>query len=72
MMEELDDAVMAHRFLFHVVGLPVLSNDQYDLLASTARQRLPIKFKTHCPGSLYAAPDDYTEHQRLIAFRLIS
>ncbi len=70
-LEDLENGVMAHRYLYNVVGLPVLSNTQYDILAAVARQRLPTTFKTHCPGSLYATADDFTEEQRLIAVRLV-
>ncbi len=71
-LEDLENAVMAHRYLYNVVGLPVLSDTQYNILAAVARQRLPITFKAHCPGSLYSSAEDFTEAQRLIAIKILS
>lgn len=67
----LEHSVMVHRYLYFVVGLPVLSNTEYNALVIYAQSKLPISSKVHTPGALYAATDDYTEEQRLSAHYLI-
>jgi len=68
---QVETIVMAHRYLYHLAGLPVLSDRDYDAIASYAREKLPTSNRVHCPGGLFVDPEDYTEQERGFAHRLI-
>ncbi len=52
--------VMAHRYLYYVLGTPVITDFMYDQLERTARQVLPPSSCVHSVGSSLAS--SYTIH----------
>lgn len=67
-MNTLEQLLMAHRYLYYVVAMPVISDSDYDKLESFACQHLPKGSPMHEPGSDLAS--SYSPHIRLLAMTL--
>jgi len=61
MNTELETLVMAHRYLYYVLGEPVLSDHSYDVLERAAREICPKDSPVHGIGSSLST--SYTEEQ---------
>lgn len=68
--ESLADIAMAHRYLYYVLGLPVISDREYDQIEREARETAPHAHGIHGPGSDLS--ESYSSHQISIAGKLIS
>ena len=66
-----ETTIQAHRYLYHVAGLPMLPDVVYDKVAALARQMCQPTSKVHCPGSLYSTAEDYTEEERAAAHKML-
>jgi hypothetical protein len=64
-LQDIEDTVMAHRFLYYVAANPMLSDYQYDLLEEQARRVLPASSPVHRLGSSIA--DDYPPRVKALA-----
>ncbi len=61
MTQDLELAVMAHRYLYYVLSTPVLSDSAYDRLEREARAALSDTSPVHGVGS--SLPSSYTAAQ---------
>jgi NAD-dependent DNA ligase len=58
-MKKLELMVMAHRYLYYVQALPVLTDFEYDKLEAKARRVLPEHSPVHSVGS--SLEDSYSQ-----------
>lgn len=58
-MKNIEKIILAHRYLYYVESMPVISDYEYDMLEASARKTLPEESKVHSPGSDRAI--DYTD-----------
>lgn len=47
----LENLVLAHRYLYYVLGDPIISDFEYDILERSARENLPEESPVHSVGS---------------------
>ena len=57
----LEDIVMGHRYLYYILGSPVISDYEYDQLDTHARKVLPTTSHVHEIGSSLSS--SYTPRQ---------
>lgn len=68
-LEKLENAVLAHRYLYYVLHTPLLDDHQYDLLERDARAQLPEYSAINDVGS--DNEEDYPMTAILYARRLL-
>lgn len=68
-LQQIEDGVMAHRYLYYVRAEPVLTDFSYDALERLARAELPPGSPVHGVGS--SLPASYTPAQVALAERLL-
>ena len=54
-ISHIERTVLAHRYLYYVKALPILTDFDYDALEKEARKVLPPDSPVHLPGSDLAA-----------------
>jgi NAD-dependent DNA ligase len=68
-MVALEDILMAHRYLYYVLGDTVISDYQYDMLERQAREYLPMDHPLQGIGSSLAS--SYTDAQVCLAMQML-
>lgn len=69
-MENIEDLIMAHRYLYYVLSEPVMADTIYDTLERRARAELPDTSPVHGIGS--SLQSSYTSAQIALAQRILS
>jgi len=65
MNPSIEDLLMAHRYLYYVIGANVLSDYEYDVIERHARTILPKTSPIQGVGS--SLPTSYNEYQIMLA-----
>ena len=60
MSEDLENKIMAHRYLYYVLGKPIITDREYDELEKRA-SILPPNSPVHKPGSDLASSYTYEQ-----------
>lgn len=61
---------MAHRYLYYVLGRPVITDAEYDQLEIVARSKCAKSSPLNNPGS--DLESSYSEESKALAFKLLS
>lgn len=64
-LKQIEDSIMAHRYLYYVLSQPVVSDFIYDALERDAREVLSLDSPVHGVGS--SLRDSYTPDQIALA-----
>jgi NAD-dependent DNA ligase len=66
---DLEDQVMAHRYLYYVLAEPVLHDAVYDTIERKAREVCPPESPVHGIGS--SLPGSYSDEHVLLATQML-